>query len=355
MKIKLAILERDSSYLNRIVSVFNMKYGEKFEIYSFTDKDVALETLDPAKIDILLANDVFEMDNAQLPNRCAFAYLVDSADIDAINGQRAIFKYQKIELIYKQILGVFAEKASMVSGLKVGNDSCKVIVFSSACGGVGNSSMAAACAVHFAVAGKKTLYLNLEKFGGADMFFTAEGQFDMSDVIFAVKSKKANLALKLESCVRQGRSGVYFYAQPKYALDMMELGSSEILELISELQITGSYDYMILDMDFAIDKDAINIYHKAHSVVLVGDGSEISNQKTVRAYKAIEALEQNADAPLTKRMSLIYNRFSNKTGNAMEDIGLRILGGAPRYEHAKTKQIVSQLSSMNLFDQIIRL
>ena len=42
MRIKLAILERDQSYLSRIVSVFNTKYADKFEIYSFTDRDIAL-------------------------------------------------------------------------------------------------------------------------------------------------------------------------------------------------------------------------------------------------------------------------------------------------------------------------
>lgn len=37
MKIKLAILDKDTAYLQRIVSVFNNKYADKLEIYSFTD------------------------------------------------------------------------------------------------------------------------------------------------------------------------------------------------------------------------------------------------------------------------------------------------------------------------------
>ena len=49
MKIKLAILERDTSYLNRIVSVFNTKYTDKFEVYSFTNLEVALDYLETAK------------------------------------------------------------------------------------------------------------------------------------------------------------------------------------------------------------------------------------------------------------------------------------------------------------------
>lgn len=84
MKIKLALLERDKSYLMRIVSTFGTKYSDKFEIYSFTDPDAALGTLNSARIDVLLASDVFDLDISQLPRRCAFAYLVDSMGIDML-------------------------------------------------------------------------------------------------------------------------------------------------------------------------------------------------------------------------------------------------------------------------------
>lgn len=78
MKIKLAILERDMSYLKRIAAVFHAKYSDKLEIYSFTDEKVAMSALDQSKIDVLIASDVFEIDRTSLPKRCGFAYLVDS-------------------------------------------------------------------------------------------------------------------------------------------------------------------------------------------------------------------------------------------------------------------------------------
>ena len=117
MRIKLAILERDQSYLGRIVSVFNTKYADKFEVYSFTDKEMALTTLDAARIDVLVASDAYDVSTSEIPRRCGFAYLVDSADIDYYNEQRAICKFQKVDLIYKQILSVYSEKAGSVSGI----------------------------------------------------------------------------------------------------------------------------------------------------------------------------------------------------------------------------------------------
>lgn len=353
MKIKLAILEKDQSYLNRIVSVFGTKYSDKFQIYSFTDPDVAFSTLETAKIEVMVASDTFEIDMEKLPKRCGFAYFVDSPDIETLNGQRTICKFQKADLIYKQILSIFSENAGNVSGLKLGDDSSKLIFFQPVSGGVGSSSMAAACAMHYAAMGKKTLYLNLEPFGSSDIFFAAEGQFDMSDIIFALKSNKANLAMKLESCVKQADCGVYFYSQSKIALDMMELNSENILRLITELQLTGSYDYIIVDTDFSLDRESLKIYRKANSIVWVGDGSEISNSKLFRAYNAIVTMEQNADSPLNNRIVLLYNKFSNKTSRVLNEIEIKNIGGAPRFEHATSKQVLEQLAAKDMFDDIL--
>ncbi len=353
MKIKLAILERDQSYLNRLVSVFSTKYSDKFEIYSFTNPEVALSTLENAKIDVLVANDVFEIDVSKLPKRCGFAYLVDSMDVETVNNQRAIAKFQKVDLIYKQILSIYSENAGSVSGLKLGDDSAKIIAFESVSGGCGGSTMAAACALHFAAQGKKTLYLNLEKFGSSDSFFSAEGQFDMSDIIFALKSKKTNLALKLESCVKQDPRGVYFYSQSKIALDMLELSNDDILRLINELKLTGSYNAIILDLDFSIEREALKVLRQMHSIVWVGDGSDISNTKLYRAFNALSTMEQSADSPITNRLLLIYNKFSNKTSKTLDEIGIKNIGGCPRFEHATTAMVLGQVASKEMFDKIV--
>ena len=353
MKIKLAILEKDKSYLSRIVAVFGTKYADKFEIYSFTDQEVALSNLNTAKIDVLVASDGFEIDVTKLPARCGFAYLVDSIDIDAVNDQRAICKFQKADLIYKQILSVYSEKASSITGFKMNSDEGKIILFCSPSGGVGTSTAAAACAMHIAAEGKKVLYLNLEKFGSSDLFFSGEGQFDMSDLLFALKSKKTNLHLKLESCVKQDLCGVSFYSQAKVALDMMELNIDEIKRLLSEIQLMGEYNYIVIDADFSLDKDSLKLYREAQEIVLVGDGSELSNGKIRRAYEALAIMEQNADAPLTNRISFMYNKASSKTGQTIGIQGLRELGGAPKYERATTAQILAQLAPMELFNTIL--
>lgn len=353
MKIRLAIVEKDINYLTRIVSAFNTKYNDKLQVYSFTDLTTAYQELNSSKMDMIIISDIFEVDFSKIPKRCGFAYFVDSSDIDTYNEKTAICKYQKADLIYKQILSVYAENVGNISGIKLSDDSSVVTLFTSVSGGSGSSSMAAAYAIYLAKQNLKTLYLNLEVFGSSDVFFQAEGQFSMSDIIFAVKSKKANLPLKLESCVKQSPEGVYFYSQSNLALDMLEFNESEIIRLISELRLLGTYDHIVIDYELDMKK-IIDFYSNVDNVVWVCDGSEISNSKTVRAYTALSLIEDGNDASISNKISIIYNKFSNKTGKTVGEIGLKSLGGAPRFEHASSKQVVNQLSTMSdIFSKLV--
>lgn len=352
MRIKLAILEKDVSYLNRIVAVLNQKYTDKVQVYSFTDVDAVYKVLQETKIDVLLVSDYFKFDLTHIPSRCGFAYFIDSREIDTLDNQRTVCKFQKIDLIYKQILSIYSENTENITGLKISDENCKLIAFCSPCGGAGVTSVAAATALRFASKGKRTLYLNLEKFGSSDLFFSAEGQFDMSDIIFALKSKKSNLSIKLESCVRQDNRGVFYYSAAKQALDMLELRPEEINRLIAEFQLTGSYDYIIADFDFNLNDEFVKNLKKFHSIVIIGTGSEISNSKIFRLYNSLLIKESLDDSPLLDRMILLYNQFSSKTDKTISGIELKSIGGIQRFEHATDNQVVEQIAKISVLDNI---
>lgn len=352
MKIKLALVDKDQKYLNRIVATFNIKYFDKIQIYTFTDYDTAISAISTVRVDVLVVNNSFDVNLSELPKKCGFAYLVDSADIDMLNGQKTICKFQKIDLIYRQILNIYSENSENILKISNENRNCKVIAFTAVSGGTGNSSMAAACALRFASKGKKTIYINLEKFSTTDNFFQSEGQFDMSDIIFTLKSKKSNVYIKLESFVKSDPSGVYFLSKPKLALDMVEFKIDEIKRLILEISNSNSYDYIIIDTEFALSDDFVDLCDEFDSIMFVGDGSEISNAKMGSAVNSLLILEENKDLSIIPKISLIYNKFSDKTSRYFENSDIQNIGGAPRYEYATARQIVEQLSRMGMLDRL---
>jgi len=349
IKIKLAMLDNDAVYVEKLMAAFSIKYPDELEVYSFTDKGSAIQSLKDSRIDVFVSAGDIEIDIEEIPARCAFAYFTESNNIDTLNGQRTVCKYQKVDLIYKEILSIFFEKSAISIDLKNSGNNTLLNTFTSCAGGVGSSSLAAACAVYFSRMGEKVLYLNFEMAGTSASFFSGEGMSDMGDIIYALKSKKSNLALKLESAVRQDQSGVYFYESCKLVLDVLEMTKEDMERLIREFLISGTYQRIILDTDFKMDDLTISLMNQSNSVVLVSDGSEISNTKTRRVLESLDIIERLNDWRLISRLHICYNKFSSKTGKEMHDLNIKLLGGVPRYEGAATDQIIERLAAMELF------
>ncbi len=351
MKIKLAMLESDTGYLHRVVSMFNSKFADELEIYSFTDVDAAIEGLEDKKIDVFLAGNSFKIDFNKVPSRCGFAYLVDSLDISSVDNHKAICKFQKGELIYKQVLSIYSEHIPNVTGLPMNeNDSMKTIAFCSPCGGVGTSTLAAACAISLQNLGYSVLYLNTEIYGDSDTFFACDGQFDFSEIIYAVKSNKTNRAMKLQSTVKQDQTGVSYYSSVKVPLDMMEMSTEDYIVLQNEIKALGCYDYVIIDMDFPKSNDKFKLLELCHSVVLVSDSTDESEAKLNKALLTVQILDSQSNAAIQPRMWLIRNKVVN---NILSQNEIRMLGSFPVYQSVSPAQMAKQLSISNIFNQLI--
>lgn len=351
MKIRLAILENDEFYLNRITNVINTKYTDKLELCSFTTEKDAYDVLAGQRIDVFLASDMFEVDIRKIPARCGFAYLVDSADIQSFRGESALCKFQKMELIYKQILSLFSEKAAIVTGSGTAGGG-KVILFTGVSGGVGCSSVAASCAMFFAGKGKKAIYLNLEMLGSADNYFRGEGQGNFSDVIYAVKSRKANLQMKLDSLVKRDSTGTYFFSATNTALDMMELKPEEIMQIITELRTSCGYDFVVLDMDVRFGNELMYWFKNCNDVVFVSDGAEAANVKLKRMLQALRILEQQSGERWACDVSILYNRFNSRTSEKAMDLDIRELGGIKRFENYSAVQLITKISEQDVFQNL---
>lgn len=66
MKIKVALLDKDKEYLDRLTGVFNTKYADKLEVYSFTDEKNAIESVKEYRIDVLIAEEDFPLTDLNL-------------------------------------------------------------------------------------------------------------------------------------------------------------------------------------------------------------------------------------------------------------------------------------------------
>lgn len=354
MKINIALLENDSIYSKRFADCFNNMYPDKFTIFIFDTAEALQAEAQSLKIDLLLISTSY--DAAETGLKCPVLYFVGDADIDSYRGYKAICKFQKAELIYKQLLDLYSEFNNDIISLKNRQSEvgAKILAFQSPAGGDGASTAAAACAVNLAMSGKRVLYLNYEELNSTDMFFRADGQSSFDEVIYAVKSHKNNLNVKLETALKKDESGVLFYSGCKTVLNMVELSGEERIELINVLKCSGKYDYIVLDSDYKFDGVFFEILQLAHKIVYVSSGMELSLHKLGEACKALRIYEEQNEVNLSQIISVIYNKFINGVSKTAELPGIKAAGGIPAFENASSRETMLRMAQMKLFDNIIQ-
>lgn len=354
LRIKLAILENDKEYIERLTKVFENKYSNKLQIYAFTNKDSAIKNINDKDIDIFIASEKYDIDKETIPSNCGFAYLVESNDIDVLKEEKTIGKYQMADQIYKQVLGIFSEVNSRIVGMNVNSDSkLKIITVLSAAGGVGASTIASSIAVRKALSNKRVIYVSLEKFTSTDLYFNGDGIMTFSDVIYALKGKNTNIQLKLESVVRRDITGVNYYSGCKNALDMEELNCDDLQRFIENIQMMDKYDYMVIDMGLSFSKECQMVMTYSNSINIISDGTQYSNYKMERAIETIKILDKQHKESVLPKTHILYNRFRTDGSEVLERVDIKTLGGIPVYKYANMQQLIQQIATMEVLDTVI--
>lgn len=351
MKIRLGILEQDERYTMRLINFFNTHYFDKLEIFAFSSAEKLDNYLQQHRIDILLADPQIDLDVQEIQKSVTLAYFSDTSDVDSINHVRTVCKYQKAELIYKEILGIYAELGTWEMSYRRVNSGCPVITFLDGTGGAGSTVVSAGCAMKMAFAGKKVMYLNLKEAGLVASVFDAEGQFGLSDALYAVKSNRSNLNLKLESMVKKDVSGVYFLDDFKVMLDARDMLAADQSTLIKSMAGLGSYDAIVLCIDNCLNEKLKASLQESSAVVIVGDSTPDGNTKTLRFLEALKLDDEQLSNEIRKYLYLIYNRYGSS--GVMASTEVSVLGTIVKYQGVSSKQIAQEISKSSIFDLFI--
>ena len=349
MKIRTAILDGDKTYVGRFFDIFNKNYSNKIEIHAFTSEDSLLNFLKNSKIDVLLIHEGIEL-NTKLDNKVIVLKLVEKNSIE--NQLNSILKYQKISLIYKEILNAYSQ---VYKGL-IFNDknfSTNIISFMSSGTGSGTSTLASAFALYLSKKGLKTLFLDLQSFATINSIFNAEGKFSMSEIIFAIKSNKADIATRLESAVKMDKSGVFFYDPCINPLERNEITAEDLTRLLDALKEFGDYEYIIIDIDYLVNETCLRLLKYSNRIFFVINTTEENQLKLSGIMKSIEIISNQNNEIYTDKINIIYNKFVNGKGVMYQNDGIRIACYVPKFSESDIISIVKEISATSMLDKLV--
>lgn len=347
MNIKLALIESDKLYSSRFLDAMNTFYPQT-EVRVFSSYEKAAGALQAKPCDVaFISEDICMAHRDSLDSLGCRTYmiLVDNKGVGSVDGITAVCKYRRVDELHSSMVHHYSEVANIVIDLGKDMGKTKLITFTSAAGGQGCSSAAAAY-TGFIGAGKKALYLDLDPLGLPETLFRGEGMYTMTDCITALIDKKQNLAVQLNNFAVMSESGTYYYQSAKNALDWSDLTEKERISLVESVVGSDIYDYVIVDVPFGWD--SLNDWLNEHSdrIMIVCGGDSISAAKTERLIEALLTRDK-VNGRDGGRLSVVYNR-TDENSIRIKNAQITVSADLSRVSRCRnTQELVKLLSARN--------
>lgn len=254
-KRRLAICDSEEEYLRGIRDYLSMRDTFPFVISIYSSVELVNIALSKGMIDVLLIQDsLYEaLGDIEKIKKTENLLLILLDTGNSVNNISAIWKYQSVEVIRREIMKYYAEYQGKEEAIKpIGNSTINrsretsFIGIYTPIGRCLQTSYALALGQQLA---KKapTLYLNFESFSGLDSLLGSNDEKDITDLVFFLRSNSESLVFQLESMVCRVGSLDYVYPASSF-IDLGSADESDWQKLLKVLAGNHSYEYIILDL-----------------------------------------------------------------------------------------------------------
>lgn len=243
MKIRILVYSRNQYFINAF-STYTMERNEiEFQFSFFTEKLAAMEYFDSQKIDGILADQDFWIEDS-LPNKFIKIAISDRTKIDRALSYYELNIYQRGISILEDLRAILASVDGKSESLM--DKKQKIISFYSPQGGTGKTTLAYICAVLCAKKGSSA-YLNMEEFGYTEHLYQVDFMAGMEDILFAMKDGR-DFTSTLSNIIVRDKRNVFVFPIMKNMNDFLDMKTEHVEELIKGIITTGNMEYLLIDM-----------------------------------------------------------------------------------------------------------
>ena len=245
----LVICDPETEYAARLAAFLNGKRELAFQVKTCKSPDQIREAAGQMPVDILLiADECRELYDMQSEGEKADKTVLLTSEREEREDVDAIFKYQSGEHICMRLVQLLAkgEKPDLLRIRRKGNGTGRILGFYSPVHRLGQTGMALKKGRELA-AEENVLYLNLEAFAGAGLYFPEERNRNMSVLLYYVRQESKKMASVLAGLVRR-MDGMDYVPPAVIPEDIRDVKPGEWLWLFDEVLRTSIYDTLVLDI-----------------------------------------------------------------------------------------------------------
>lgn len=307
-KPRIIIADKDIDYIIPLQHKFIEEFFEKINLEIITDEQYFEECFStPQSAEILVVSEEL-YDPALLRHNIANVFLMkeqrEEEQTAELNVNR-IFKYTSIKEIFNEIVGKSAGALQIKS-----NDrhETQVLMFYSASGGTGKTTLAMGVSASLTKNYKKVLYLNADRLQSFQHMLKNPAPVSAPDVYTKLSAAEDTVYDDIKHVIRQE----IFNYLPPFKASLLSLGLEYALyeKIILSAKASGEYDFIVVDADTTFDEEKADILNIADKVVIV------TNQ-TLSAVSATNILISNINIVNSDKYIFICNNFDKESENAL--------------------------------------
>lgn len=307
-KPRIIIADTDVNYIIPLQLKFSEDFFEKVELEIVTNNEY-FETLfsTPQRADILIVSEEFYSQSMQRHNISHIFVMNEqyedeqTADLNVNH----IFKYTSIKEIFNEITG---KSADVLKLDKASKQETQVVLFYSASGGAGKTTVAMGVSASLTKNYKRVLYINAARLQVFQHMLENYSAITAAEVYAKLATATENIYSDIKHVIRKE---LFSYLPPfKAALMSLGINYSVYEKIIVSAKKSGDYDFIIVDADVSFDEDKAALFNIADKVMV------ITNQ-SLASVLATNILVANINGASAEKYIFICNDFDKEEDNAL--------------------------------------
>ena len=307
-KPKIIIADSDKDYVIPIQYKFIEEFFEKVDIEVITEESYFNQYFaEPKKAEILIiSEDLY--DSSVLRHDIGHIFLMTEQYTEEATAQlnvSHIYKYTSIKEIFTEIIG------KSQGALRVHANEKKepqIILVTSACGGVGKTTVALGISSCLTKNYKKVLYINADRLQHFQHLLDNKTPITALDVYARFTNRSTLIFSEIKHIIRKEQ----FSYIPPFKSSLMSLGISYMVfsELAVAAKKSKEFDYIVVDADIAFDDFKAELLNVADKVIIV-------TKQDMGAVYATNVMASNINGLNSEKYLFVCNDFNRNNANAL--------------------------------------
>ncbi|MBR5636700.1 MAG: AAA family ATPase [Pseudobutyrivibrio sp.] len=305
---KVIIADTDVNYIAPLQYKFVNDYFNNIDLEIITDMQYFNEYFSmPRNAEVLIVSEDL-YDSSLKRHDIKNIFLMSEQMDDGATGDLSLNKLYKYTSIVEIFSEIVAKSAKELAAGAVEKKETQIILVTSACGGVGKTSVAMGIAASLAEGYQRVLYINASMLQNFQYLLDDEGPITGTDVYASLYNPTDNVYLDIKKEIRKN---VFNYLPEfKAALPSIGIDYSVFLKIALSAKKNGEYDFIVIDADSAFDEEKLNMIDAADKVIVVTDQS-------VNSVSGTNHLASNINGINSEKYIFICNRFNKDMFNAL--------------------------------------